>query len=140
MLVCCAQTAASCKAKGAPACDTHGVDLSQMSQLRKFTADVLDKYKSVDVLVNNAGMGAPSGMGPIEGTPLSLCSLVQPDGLPDVCPYIQADSECITWQLQALHLQTIATNAMLMSLFVVLAAASCFVFWPSVANVIAASV
>lgn len=77
MLVCHVQTAASCKAKGAPACDTHGVDLSQMSQVRKFTADVLAKHKSVDVLVNNAGMGARSGAGPIEGMPLSYCSLVK---------------------------------------------------------------
>ncbi|KAL3140443.1 hypothetical protein ABBQ38_004702 [Trebouxia sp. C0009 RCD-2024] len=61
------ETAASCKAKGAPACDTHGVDLSHMSQVRTFTADVLAKHKSVDVLVNNAGMGARSGAGPIEG-------------------------------------------------------------------------
>lgn len=65
--LCTLQTAASCKAKGAPACDIHGVDLSQMAQVRKFASDVLAKYKNVDVLVNNAGMGTPSGSGPVKG-------------------------------------------------------------------------
>lgn len=63
----CMQTAASCKAKGAPSCDTHGVDLSKSDEVRKFAQDVLDKYKNVDVLVNNAGMGPSSGSGPIKG-------------------------------------------------------------------------
>lgn len=66
------QTAASRKAKGAPACDTHGVDLSQMSQVRTFAADVLEKYINVAVLVNNAGTGASSGSGPVEGEPSSF--------------------------------------------------------------------
>lgn len=61
------QTATSCKAKGAPSCDTHGVDLSKSDEVRKFARDVLDKYKNVDVLVNNAGMGPSSGSGPIKG-------------------------------------------------------------------------
>ena len=61
------QTAASCKAKGAPSCDTHGVDLSKSDEVRKFARDVLDKYKNVDILVNNAGMGPSSGSGPIKG-------------------------------------------------------------------------
>ena len=61
------QTAASCKEKGAPAVDVHGVDLSESSQVRKFADDVLGKYKNVDVLVNNAGMGPSSGGGPVKG-------------------------------------------------------------------------
>lgn len=61
------QTAASCKSKGAPEVDVHGVDLSQPSQVRKFADDVLHKYKNVDVLVNNAGMGPSSGGGPVKG-------------------------------------------------------------------------
>ena len=92
MLVYCVQTAASCKAKGAPACDTHGVDLSQMSQVRKFTADVLAKHKSVDVLVNNAGMGAKSGAGPIKGMPPPVPTLVKLEGLPAFWFCIQADT------------------------------------------------
>ena len=61
------QTAASCKQRGAPSCDTHGVDLSKSDEVRKFAKDVLDKYKNVDILVNNAGMGPSSGSGPIKG-------------------------------------------------------------------------
>lgn len=61
------ETAASCKEKGAPAVDVHGVDLSESSQVRKFADDVLGKYKNVDVLVNNAGMGPSSGGGPVKG-------------------------------------------------------------------------
>ena len=61
------QVAASCKAKGAKACDIHGIDLSESSQVRKFADDVLAKHKTVDVLVNNAGMGTSSGSGPIKG-------------------------------------------------------------------------
>ncbi|KAL0018108.1 hypothetical protein WJX77_009366 [Trebouxia sp. C0004] len=61
------ETAASCKAKGSPAVDIHGIDLSQSSQVGKFADDVLHKYKKVDVLINNAGMGTKSGSGPIEG-------------------------------------------------------------------------
>ena len=61
------QTAASCKSKGAPEVDVHGVDLSQPSQVRKFADDVLHKHKNVDVLVNNAGMGPSSGGGPVKG-------------------------------------------------------------------------
>ncbi len=61
------QTAASCKEKGAPAVDVHGIDLSESSQVRKFAEDVLGKYKNVDVLVNNAGMGPSSGGGPVKG-------------------------------------------------------------------------
>ena len=64
------QTAASCKAKGAPSCDTHGVDLSKSDEVRKFARDVLDKYKNVDILVNSAGMGPSSGSGPIKGRSL----------------------------------------------------------------------
>ena len=61
------QTAASCKAKGAPAVDVHGVDLSKAAQVHKFSEDVLAQYKHVDVLVNNAGMGTSSGSGPVDG-------------------------------------------------------------------------
>ena len=61
------QTAASCKEKGAPAVDVHSIDLSESSQVRKFADDVLGKYKNVDVLVNNAGMGPSSGGGPVKG-------------------------------------------------------------------------
>ena len=61
------QTAASCKAKGAPQVDVHGVDLSESAQTRKFADDVLEKYGDVNVLVNNAGMGPASGGGPIKG-------------------------------------------------------------------------
>ena len=64
------QTAASCKAKGAPSCDTHGVDLSKSDEVRKFARDVLEKYKNIDILVNNAGMGPSSGSGPIKGRSL----------------------------------------------------------------------
>lgn len=64
---CVLQTAASCKAKGAAAVDVHGIDLSKSAEVNKFTQDVLAKYKSVDVLVNNAGMGTSSGSGPIDG-------------------------------------------------------------------------
>ena len=101
MLVYCLQTAASCKAKGAPACDTHGVDLSQMSQVRKFTADVLAKHKSVDVLVNNAGMGAKSGAGPIKGMPPSLPTPVKLGGLPAFWFCIQAGAEISNWYRDA---------------------------------------
>lgn len=34
-----------------------------------FADDVLHKYKNVDVLVNNAGMGTKSGSGPVKGRP-----------------------------------------------------------------------
>ena len=61
------QTAASCKSKGSPDVDVHGIDLSQPSQVRKFADDVLHKHKTVDVLVNNAGMGPSSGGGPVKG-------------------------------------------------------------------------
>jgi len=69
------QTAASCKEKGAPAVDVHGVDLSESSQVRKFADDVLGKYKNVDVLVNNAGMGPSSGGGPVKGKGATVQSL-----------------------------------------------------------------
>ena len=72
------QTAASCKAKGAPSCDTHGIDLSKSDEVRKFARDVLDKYKNVDVLVNNAGMGPSSGSGPIKGEQHLLASQQKP--------------------------------------------------------------
>jgi len=71
----CLQTAASCKEKGAPAVDVHGVDLSESSQVRKFADDVLGKYKNVDVLVNNAGMGPSSGGGPVKGEGATVQSL-----------------------------------------------------------------
>ena len=67
---CVLQTAASCKAKGAAAVDVHGIDLSKSAEVHKFTQDVLAKYKTVDVLVNNAGMGTSSGSGPIDGEPV----------------------------------------------------------------------
>ncbi len=38
-----------------------------LPKVRKFAEDVLGKYKSVDVLVNNAGMGPSSGGGPVKG-------------------------------------------------------------------------
>ena len=50
------------------------MDLSESSQVRKFADDVLAKYKTVDVLVNNAGMGTPSGSGPVEGRISALTS------------------------------------------------------------------
>ena len=52
--------------------DVHGIDLSKSAEVNKFTHDVLAKYKSVDVLVNNAGMGTSSGSGPIDGESESL--------------------------------------------------------------------
>lgn len=61
------QTAASCKAKGAPSCDIHDVELSKSDEVRKFARDVLDKYKNVDIRVNNVGMGPSPGSGPIKG-------------------------------------------------------------------------
>ena len=51
------------------------MDLSESAQVRKFADDVLVKYKTVDVLVNNAGMGTPSGSGPIEGKPYASSHL-----------------------------------------------------------------
>ena len=66
------QTAASCKAKGAAAIDVHGIDLSKSAEVNKFIQAVLAKYETVDVLVNNAGMGTPSGSGPIDGEPACL--------------------------------------------------------------------
>ena len=69
------QVAANCKARGSPQVDVHGVDLSESSQVRKFADDVLAKYKDVNVLVNNAGMGPSSGGGPIKGNMCCRISL-----------------------------------------------------------------
>ena len=62
------QVAKSCEAKGAASCEIHAVDLSQSEAVQSFAKAVLGKHKRVDVLVNNAGMGAPGQNGPLEGT------------------------------------------------------------------------
>lgn len=59
------QVAQSCTAKGAARCDVLPVDLSQLGEVEQFARDVLDKHKQVDVLVNNAGMGAPGKNSPL---------------------------------------------------------------------------
>lgn len=62
---CVLQVAHSCKAKGAASCDVLPVDLSKSRDVEKFAKDVLGKHKQVDVLVNNAGMGAPGQNSPL---------------------------------------------------------------------------
>ena len=59
------QVAHSCKVKGAASCDVLPVDLSQSGDVEKFAKEVLGKHKQVDVLVNNAGMGAPGQNSPL---------------------------------------------------------------------------
>ncbi|KAL3142159.1 hypothetical protein ABBQ38_002517 [Trebouxia sp. C0009 RCD-2024] len=59
------QVAQSCTAKGAAGCDVLPVDLSQAGEVEQFAKDVLGKHKQVDVLVNNAGMGAPGKNSPL---------------------------------------------------------------------------
>ena len=59
------QVAQSCTAKGAAGCDVLPVDLSQAGEVEQFAKDVLEKHKQVDVLVNNAGMGAPGKNSPL---------------------------------------------------------------------------
>lgn len=71
------QTAASCKAKGAAAVDVHGVDLSKSAEVKKFTEDVLAKYSTVDVLVNNAGMGTSSGSVLLRVSHPDLANIIQ---------------------------------------------------------------
>lgn len=59
------QVAQCCTAKGAVSCDALPADLSQSGEVEKFAKDVLNKHKRVDVLVNNAGMGAPGKNSPL---------------------------------------------------------------------------
>ena len=66
-VLCDLKVANSCKAKGASSCETHSVDLSQSDDVESFAKAVLSKHKQVDVLVNNAGMGAPGKNSPLEG-------------------------------------------------------------------------
>ena len=63
----CLQVAESCRAKGAASCDDESVDISQSEAVQKFAKNVLSKHKQVDVLVNNAGMGAPGKNSPLQG-------------------------------------------------------------------------
>ena len=59
------QVAQSCKAKGAASCEFLSVDLSKSGDVEEFAKEVLGKHKKVDVLVNNAGMGAPGQNSPL---------------------------------------------------------------------------
>ncbi len=73
------QVAEICKKKGSQKVDVMPVDLSDMSQVDKFAEEVLKKYGTVDVLVNNAAILGPisyegdatknpnMGQGPIDG-------------------------------------------------------------------------
>lgn len=71
--MCMLQVAHSCKAKGAASCDVLPVDLSQSGGVEKFAKDVLAKHKQVDVLVNNAGMGAPGQNSPLSDPGIVIC-------------------------------------------------------------------
>ena len=74
------QVAEICKKKGAPEVDVMPCDLSDMAAVDKFAEDVLKKYGSVDVIVNNAAILGPisyegdatknpnMGQGPIDGS------------------------------------------------------------------------
>jgi short-subunit dehydrogenase len=57
------QTAAKCKAAGASKVETHAADLTDLEGREKLISELLAKHTTVDVLVNNAGMG-------VKGTPL----------------------------------------------------------------------
>lgn len=67
------QVAHSCKAKGAASCDVLPVDLSQSGGVEKLARDVLAKHKQVDVLVNNAGIGAPGQNSPLSDPGIVPC-------------------------------------------------------------------
>jgi NAD(P)-dependent dehydrogenase (short-subunit alcohol dehydrogenase family) len=57
------QTAAKCKAAGASKVETHAADLTDLEGRERLISELLAKHTTVDVLVNNAGMG-------VKGTPL----------------------------------------------------------------------
>lgn len=73
ILMCMRQVAHSCRGKGAASCDVLPVDLSQSGDVEKFAKDVLAKHKQVDVLVNNAGMGAPGQNSPLSDPGIVPC-------------------------------------------------------------------
>ena len=57
------QTAEKCKAAGASKVETHAADLTDLEGRERLISELLAKHTTVDVLVNNAGMG-------VRGTPL----------------------------------------------------------------------
>ena len=57
------QTAEKCKAAGASKVETHAADLTDLEGRERLISELLAKHTTVDVLVNNAGMG-------VKGTPL----------------------------------------------------------------------
>jgi NAD(P)-dependent dehydrogenase (short-subunit alcohol dehydrogenase family) len=63
------QTAEKCKAAGASKVETHAADLTDLEGREKLISELLAKHTTVDVLVNNAGMG-------VKGTPLEGWHLV----------------------------------------------------------------
>lgn len=65
--LCIMQVADECRAQGAASCDIHAVDLTASDAVETFATAVLSKHTQVDVLVNNAGMGAPGKNSPLEG-------------------------------------------------------------------------
>lgn len=67
VLLCILQVADECKAQGAASCDIHAVDLTESDAVERFARTVLSQHTQVDVLVNNAGMGAPGKNSPLEG-------------------------------------------------------------------------
>lgn len=69
------QVADDCKAEGAASCETHVVDLSVSDAVESFAKGVLSKHKQVDVLVNDAGMGAPGKNSPLEGKSLNASTV-----------------------------------------------------------------
>lgn len=89
------QVAHSCKAKGAASCDVLPVDLSKFGDVEKFAKDVLGKHKQVDVLVNNAGMGAPGKNSPLSDPGKALY------GPEVVCQAAFVVYLCMLWSLWA---------------------------------------
>ena len=57
------QTAEKCRAAGASKVETHAADLTDVDGRERLISELLAKHTTVDVLVNNAGMG-------VKGTPL----------------------------------------------------------------------